>query len=1376
ALSYEKCDEPFGLESGKISNNAITASTSLSSIKLPHHARLNKDTAWTSSNTDINQYLQIDLESTKQITSIVTQGRPNTLEFVSEFLITYSENNKEWIHYKDQNGIPKVFKGNYDSQTSVRNNFYPPIIARFIRINPQKWYLYISLRVELFGCDYQSNVISFSGNGDLIRYNISDDQIHRTSEVIRLRFLTSYKDGILMHSPGSQGDLIFLELRDSKLRLYVKLGDNHEVSLEPLTVGNLLDDNRWHDVMLERNGKNLTMTVDQMKNQSLIPGSFSLLDLDNYITFGGIYLPPTAKNNLAISSQLRGFKGCVDNILINDINIIYETRKNAKGFETLNNPGDMCRIKKSPAVTFTLPEANFEWPALDGISALNISLEFRTFHSNGLLAHHKLGGAGGYISLLLAKGRITLTLRVASQMSSPFEGIVNLANLYSETSNKQSIDPFENKHFNDGIWHRVTLYIKTNEILLDVDQWKSLTRRKIDIRTGKSYQIGGGVTPDEDPGYLGCIRSLYLDSRMIPLASLTPKDISQGISIDACTIVDRCTPNPCLHEGVCTQDWFDFYCVCDGTGYTGPVCHSSIHPLSCEAYKQRRNLYSSPSTSSPYHSNGFEDSDTKRDEYKETGYKATTSSAISLTGTSLIIDMDGSGPAKPFRVVCDFSENSSPHRQNLDTGSSLTQTILSHNFQWERNMVTGYPEAGSYKQRLYYEGMGDDPYLLDLFVNRSLSCKQNIKYECLMARLMNSPNWNTPMSWWVSRHNQPMYYWGGAPSGSGKCACGVKQNCIDKDKYCNCDSYKPYLTEDSGFITEKEHLPVVEIAIGDTGTLAEDRKAYYTVGPLLCTGDQLFENVVTFKRAKAILTFPPLIITDSGDIQFEFKTSHLSAVFFENLGTDGTITYFRLKLIDGRKLQLEFNTGDGNRILTIMATDSFNNNEWHLVNIEWSKKEVRFWADSYRPESLSEMEANFKALKLTRKFVIGGKADMTDGYIGCMRVFTVNGQLLDLVSKVEAINSLLNSHRTPGLSHKKELKNMGILVGCMGACRISDNYPCQNNGTCYEMWSYAKCDCAWTAFRGPYCTEDVGAHLNSEMMITYRFPNELGTLTTISEHMRVAFSTLEFQGILLEVTSYSGDFISLQLQNNGGLKIRFNFGYEPQEINDDRQVYANGQFHEVHVWRRDGGSTIELQVDDYEPKRTKYQTGLSQDTKFNDLKAIYIGRNETTPPGKGFTGCISRVEFEDHFPLKEVFSSSNSRESSNSFRSASVLVTGSRNQLVEDMCNVVPETPFNAESQTEDFIFVKGQVLLERFARAIPKYVGVKMATIIALAILIVIVSMFVVYFVAKFYTRHKGDYLTQEDAGAKDSIDADTAIMKSPIGQIDTLQKEWFF
>lgn len=48
-----------------------------------------------------------------------------------------------------------MFKGNSNGNYVRKNEFEVPIIAQWVRINPTRWRDRISMRVELYGCDYR---------------------------------------------------------------------------------------------------------------------------------------------------------------------------------------------------------------------------------------------------------------------------------------------------------------------------------------------------------------------------------------------------------------------------------------------------------------------------------------------------------------------------------------------------------------------------------------------------------------------------------------------------------------------------------------------------------------------------------------------------------------------------------------------------------------------------------------------------------------------------------------------------------------------------------------------------------------------------------------------------------------------------------------------------------------------------------------------------------------------------------------------------------------------------------------------------------------------------------------------------------------------
>ncbi|KAL3307864.1 Dedicator of cytokinesis protein 7, partial [Cichlidogyrus casuarinus] len=70
-----------------------------------------------------------------QITGIMTQGRGALDQWVSSYMVSYSEDGSKWRYILDQYGSQKIFEGNSDSFGVKHNYLDDPIIARFIKIH-----------------------------------------------------------------------------------------------------------------------------------------------------------------------------------------------------------------------------------------------------------------------------------------------------------------------------------------------------------------------------------------------------------------------------------------------------------------------------------------------------------------------------------------------------------------------------------------------------------------------------------------------------------------------------------------------------------------------------------------------------------------------------------------------------------------------------------------------------------------------------------------------------------------------------------------------------------------------------------------------------------------------------------------------------------------------------------------------------------------------------------------------------------------------------------------------------------------------------------------------------------------------------------------
>ncbi|KAL4635803.1 neuropilin-2-like isoform X1 [Arapaima gigas] len=151
------CSNAFGMESRKISDDQITASSTFNEeLWSPRQARLNNDdNGWTPNEDSNKEYIQVDLSFLKVLTGIATQGaiskETQKSYYVTTFKLEVSTNGEDWMIYRHGKNH-KIFHANTDPSEVVLNRIAQPILARFVRIRPQSWKNGIALRFELYGC------------------------------------------------------------------------------------------------------------------------------------------------------------------------------------------------------------------------------------------------------------------------------------------------------------------------------------------------------------------------------------------------------------------------------------------------------------------------------------------------------------------------------------------------------------------------------------------------------------------------------------------------------------------------------------------------------------------------------------------------------------------------------------------------------------------------------------------------------------------------------------------------------------------------------------------------------------------------------------------------------------------------------------------------------------------------------------------------------------------------------------------------------------------------------------------------------------------------------------------------------------------------
>ncbi|TNN04506.1 hypothetical protein fugu_001535 [Takifugu bimaculatus] len=138
------CSNPFGMETGKITDDQISASSSFYDERwLPRQARLNfNDNGWTPNEDSNREYIQVDLHTLKVVTGIATQGaiskETQKAYYVTTFKLEVSTNGEDWMVYRHGKNH-KVFHANTDATEVVLNRIPQPVLARFVRIRPQTW-------------------------------------------------------------------------------------------------------------------------------------------------------------------------------------------------------------------------------------------------------------------------------------------------------------------------------------------------------------------------------------------------------------------------------------------------------------------------------------------------------------------------------------------------------------------------------------------------------------------------------------------------------------------------------------------------------------------------------------------------------------------------------------------------------------------------------------------------------------------------------------------------------------------------------------------------------------------------------------------------------------------------------------------------------------------------------------------------------------------------------------------------------------------------------------------------------------------------------------------------------------------------------------
>ncbi|XP_078790299.1 contactin-associated protein-like 4 isoform X2 [Oryzias latipes] len=638
--------------------SSFRSSSQLSSSHAPGFAKLNRrDGAggWSPLISDRHQWLEIDLGKRTRITAIATQGRYGSSDWLTSYLLMFSDTGHNWKQYRQEDSLGS-FPGNSNADSVVQHQLQQPVIARFLRLVPLDWNPSgrIGLRLETYGCPYTSDVMSFDGSSSALVYRPNPGSRETSRDVLTLKFKTLTNSGMVLQVEEQEGHVLSLELDKGKLLLLFRKGRTLSSQAKHLiSLGGLLDDQLWHYVKVERHSSHLNLTVDKLTERVQIPAEFTHTE---QLRVGSVDDPTSQRP--AISTK--NFHGCLENLLYNNLNLIELAKKKDHRVTVWGNVTFSCAESVSVAVTLFGSQSFLQLPGrtVSSPQGMSVGFQFRTWNKVGLLLTFNLPQQGGGVWLYLSEAKLHLQIHKTGKVITTGAAL------------------------NDGQWHSVELSSRQGRLSVVVDREEGGSTQTISsfpLVVERSIFFGGcpaNAASQEcrNPfnAFQGCMRSLTVDNQDLDLIKVQQRQLGNysNLQIDMCGIIDRCSPSRCEHGGRCSQSWTIFHCNCSDTGYSGATCHSSVYERSCEAYKHNGNT---------------------------SGY--------------FYIDVDGSGMIKPQLVYCNMTEQKTwmmIHHNNTELtrvqpGPGVDQHLVHFSYpSEEEQLLAAISQSQQCEQELSY--------------------------------------------------------------------------------------------------------------------------------------------------------------------------------------------------------------------------------------------------------------------------------------------------------------------------------------------------------------------------------------------------------------------------------------------------------------------------------------------------------------------------------------------------------------------------------------------------------------------------------------------------------------------------------------------------
>lgn len=358
-------------------------------------------------------------------------------------------------------------------------------------------------RNQLTSSEAQPTGYRFSGDGYVILDAKPYSFKQRSNIQFKFKAGPESSDGLMFYA-GQKKHFISVELQDGGVYFQYKLGQ-HLVSIGS---SERFNDNEWHHVEAERNGRAGILKVDgkEIRQEESPVGSEENLRISDSMYFGG---HPTPLNHSEITSK--NFDGCIDEVFISGTPI--DLSRNQKAYRARAG----CATKFSTILSYPPRQFGYLRHNISANNLLRISLKFKTKQDKGLIFYGTDRSQENNIALWLEDGALVLR-------SQNFE-----VSTYPTT-------------FNDSEWHYLSLLHDENKLTLSVDDAPELVSlentRPLLLEDGDIY-FGGlpkffSVPPYavNTPAYfVGCISDVYINGPIVNFAESADR---KSVLLDSC--------------------------------------------------------------------------------------------------------------------------------------------------------------------------------------------------------------------------------------------------------------------------------------------------------------------------------------------------------------------------------------------------------------------------------------------------------------------------------------------------------------------------------------------------------------------------------------------------------------------------------------------------------------------------------------------------------------------------------------------------------------------------------------------------------------------------------------------------------------------------